>query len=257
MRFTVLIPARLASSRLPDKPLADIAGLPMVVRVAQAAARSAANRVVVAADSPQIVSACQAHGTQAILTRADHPSGSDRLAEACELLGLDGDDVVVNVQGDEPLIAPAMIDACAALLRDRPDCVMATVAHAIDDLAEFCNPNVVKVVLDAAGRALYFSRAPIAWWRDGFANGIHQLPDDPPPLRHIGLYAYRAGFLRRFPQLSMAPIERLESLEQLRVLWHGERIAVHVSAERPGPGVDTPDDLARVRALFGAAVRAP
>ena len=257
MRFTVLIPARLASSRLPDKPLADIAGLPMVVRVAQAAARSAANRVVVAADSPQIVSACQAHGTQAILTRADHPSGSDRLAEACELLGLDGDDVVVNVQGDEPLIAPAMIDACAALLRDRPDCVMATVAHAIDDVAEFCNPNVVKVVLDAAGRALYFSRAPIAWWRDGFANGIHQLPDHPPPLRHIGLYAYRAGFLRRFPQLSVAPIERLESLEQLRVLWHGERIAVHVSAERPGPGVDTPDDLARVRALFGAAVQAP
>ena len=212
MRFTVLIPARLASSRLPGKPLADIAGLPMVVRVAQAAARSTANRVVVAADSPQIVSACQAHGTQAILTRADHPSGSDRLAEACELLGLDGDDVVVNVQGDEPLMAPAMIDACAALLRDRPDCVMATVAHAIDDLAEFCNPHVVKVVLDAAGRALYFSRAPIAWWRDGFADGIHQLPDDPPPLRHVGLYAYRAGFLRRFPQLSVAPIERLESL---------------------------------------------
>ena len=257
MRFTVLIPARLASSRLPDKPLADIAGLPMVVRVAQAAARSAANRVVVAADSPQIVSACLAHGTQAVLTRPDHPSGSDRLAEACELLGLDGDDVVVNVQGDEPLIAPAMIDACAALLRDRPDCVMATVAHAIDDLAEFSNPHVVKVVLDAAGRALYFSRAPIAWWRDGFADGIHQLPDDPPPLRHVGLYAYRAGFLRRFPQLSVAPIERLESLEQLRVLWHGERIAVHVSAERPGPGVDTPDDLARVRALFGAAVQAP
>ena len=257
MRFTVLIPARLASSRLPSKPLADIAGLPMVVRVAQAAARSTANRVVVAADSPQIVSACQAHGTQAILTRPDHPSGSDRLAEACELLGLDGDDVVVNVQGDEPLMAPAMIDACAALLRDRPDCVMATVAHAIDDLAEFCNPHVVKVVLDAAGRALYFSRAPIAWWRDGFADGIHQLPDDPPPLRHVGLYAYRAGFLRRFPQLSVAPIERLESLEQLRVLWHGERIAVHVSAERPGPGVDTPDDLARVRALFGAAVQAP
>ena len=257
MRFTVLIPARLASSRLPDKPLADIAGLPMVVRVAQAAARSAANRVVVAADSPQIVSACLAHGTQAVLTRPDHPSGSDRLAEACELLGLDGDDVVVNVQGDEPLIAPAMIDACAALLRDRPDCVMATVAHAIDDVAEFSNPNVVKVVLDAAGRALYFSRAPIGWWRDGFAHGIHQLPSDPPALRHVGLYAYRAGFLRRFPQLSVAPIERLESLEQLRVLWHGERIAVHVSAERPGPGVDTPDDLARVRALFGAAVQAP
>ena len=252
MPFTVLIPARLASSRLPDKPLADIAGLPMVVRVAQAAGRSGAARVVVAADSPRIVSACLAHGAQAVLTRSDHPSGSDRLAEACELLGLDGDDLVVNVQGDEPLIAPSMIDACAALLQGRPDCVMATVAHAMDEVAEFINPNVVKVVLDAAGRALYFSRAPIGWWRDGFADGIHQLPAAPAPLRHVGLYAYRAGFLRRFPQLGEAPLERLESLEQLRVLWHGERIAVHVSLERPGPGVDTPDDLARVRALFEA-----
>jgi 3-deoxy-manno-octulosonate cytidylyltransferase (CMP-KDO synthetase) len=252
MTFTVLIPARLASSRLPDKPLADIAGLPMVVRVAQAARRSGASRVVVAGDAPSIVAACHAHGVEAVLTRSDHPSGSDRLAEACGLLGLDGDDVVVNVQGDEPLIAPAMIDACAQLLRDRPDCVMATVAHAIDDVAEFTNPNVVKVVVDAAGRALYFSRAPIGWWRDGFAQGIHTLPSAPQPLRHVGLYAYRAGFLRRFPQLPVAPLETLESLEQLRVLWHGERIAVHTSAERPGPGVDTPDDLARVRALFAA-----
>jgi 3-deoxy-manno-octulosonate cytidylyltransferase (CMP-KDO synthetase) len=252
MSFTVLIPARLASSRLPDKPLADIAGLPMVVRVAQAAARSGAARVVVAGDAPSIVAACRAHGTEAVLTRADHPSGSDRLAEACTLLGLDGDDLVVNVQGDEPLIAPAMIDACAALLRERPDCVMATVAHAIDDVAEFTNPNVVKVVTDAAGRALYFSRAPIAWWRDGFAQGILRLPTEPAPLRHVGLYAYRAGFLRRFPALPVAPLETLESLEQLRVLWHGERIAVHVSAERPGPGVDTPEDLARVRAIFAS-----
>ena len=252
MRFTVLIPARLASRRLPDKPLADIAGLPMVVRVAQAARRSGATRVVVAGH-PRIIDACRAHGIEAVLTRADHLSGSDRLAEACEQLGLDGDEVVVNVQGDEPLIASAMVDACAVLLRERPDCVMATVAHAIDDLAEFSNPNVVKVVLDAAGRALYFSRAPIAWWRDGFAQGIHQLPTQPPPLRHVGLYAYRAGFLRRFPTLAVAPLETLESLEQLRVLWHGERIAVHVSAERPGPGVDTPDDLARVRAIFATA----
>ena len=252
MRFTVLIPARLASSRLPDKPLADIAGLPMVVRVAHAAGLSGAARVVVAGDDATIVAACQAHGTEAVLTRADHPSGSDRLAEACMLLGLDGDDVVVNVQGDEPLIAPAMIDACARLLQERPDCVMATVAHEIDDLAEFSNPNVVKVVLDAAGRALYFSRAPIAWWRDGFANGIQQLPTQPAPLRHVGLYAYRAGFLRRFPTLPVAPLETLESLEQLRVLWHGERIAVHVSPQRPGPGVDTPEDLARVRAIFAA-----
>ena len=250
MGFTVLIPARLASSRLPDKPLADIAGLPMVVRVAQAAARSGAARVVVAGDAPSIVAACEAHGVAAVLTRADHPSGSDRLAEACSQLGLDGDDLVVNVQGDEPLIAPAMVDACAQLLRQRPDCVMSTVAHAIDDVAEFTNPNVVKVVLDADGRALYFSRAPIGWWRDGFAHGIRQLPTAPAPLRHVGLYAYRAGFLRRFPGLPVAPLETLESLEQLRVLWHGERIAVHVSAERPGPGVDTPEDLVRVRALF-------
>ncbi len=253
MGFTVLVPARLASSRLPDKPLADIAGVPMVVRVAQAAARSGAARVVVAGDSPSIVTACQAHGVEALLTRSNHPSGSDRLAEACCLLGLDGDDLVVNVQGDEPLIAPAMVDACAALLRQRRDCVMATVAHAIDDVAEFSNPNVVKVVLDAAGRALYFSRAPIGWWRDGFAQGIHHLPTSPAPLRHVGLYAYRAGFLRRFPTLAVAPLETLESLEQLRVLWHGERIAVFVSTERPGPGVDTPDDLARVRAIFNAA----
>ena len=252
MTFTVLIPARLASSRLPDKPLADLAGLPMVVRVAQAARRSGASRVVVAGDAPFIVAACQAHGVEAVLTRSDHPSGSDRLAEACGLLGQDGDDVVVNVQGDEPLIAPAMIDACAQLLRERPDCVMATVAHAIDDVAEFTNPNVVKVVVDAAGRALYFSRAPIGWWRDGFAQGITALPTAPQPLRHVGLYAYRAGFLRRFPTLPVAPLETLESLEQLRVLWHGERIAVHISAERPGPGVDTPEDLARVRALFAA-----
>ena len=256
MNFTVLIPARLASTRLPNKPLADIAGLPMVVRVAERAARSGADRVVVACDDPLIQQACTAHGVQAVLTRSDHVSGSDRLAEACTLLGLQGDDMVVNVQGDEPLIAPAMVDACAALLQQRPDCVMATVAHAIDDVAEFANPNVVKVVLDAAGRALYFSRAPIGWWRDGFAQGIHTLPDAPSlpaPLRHVGLYAYRAGFLRRFPELEPAPLERLESLEQLRVLWHGARIAVHVSAERPGPGVDTPEDLARVRAIFAAA----
>jgi 3-deoxy-manno-octulosonate cytidylyltransferase (CMP-KDO synthetase) len=251
-RFTVLIPARLASTRLPDKPLADIGGLPMIVRVAHAARGSRAERIVVAADAPVIVAACVRHGVEAVLTRGDHPSGSDRLAEACELLGLQGEDAVVNVQGDEPLIAPAMIDACAELLERRADCVMSTVAHEIDDAAEFGNPNVVKVVLDAQSRALYFSRAPIAWWRDGFAAGITAataLPS-PAPLRHVGLYAYRAGFLRRFPQLPPSPLESIEALEQLRVLWHGERIAVHVSPQRPGPGVDTPEDLARVRRLF-------
>jgi 3-deoxy-manno-octulosonate cytidylyltransferase (CMP-KDO synthetase) len=248
--FSVLIPARLASTRLPRKPLADIGGLPMVVRVAQRAALSQADRVVVAADDDAIVQACRAHGVEALLTRMDHASGSDRLAEACEQLGWEGDASVVNVQGDEPLIEPALIDACAALLAERPDCVMSTVAHPIADVADFVNPNVVKVVLDAAGRALYFSRAPIAWWRDGNAAGrISALPE-PAPLRHVGIYGYRAGFLRRFPLLSPAPIERIESLEQLRVLWHGERIAVHVSGLHPGAGVDTPEDLERVRALI-------
>jgi 3-deoxy-manno-octulosonate cytidylyltransferase (CMP-KDO synthetase) len=247
--FTVLVPARLASTRLPRKPLADIGGLPMIVRVAQRAALSSASAVIVAADHADIVAACEAHGVRVVATRADHATGSDRLAEACEKLGLDGGDVVVNVQGDEPLIDPALIDACAMLLGQRDDCVMSTAAHPIASTAELDNPNVVKVVLDAAGRALYFSRAPIPWWRDGRATGAAQI-QAPAPLRHVGLYGYRAGFLRRFPTLPPAPIEQLESLEQLRVLWHGERIAVHVTDHAPGPGVDTPEDLARVRALL-------
>lgn len=250
MSFTVLVPARLQSTRLPRKILADLGGVPMVVRVAQQAARSQAERVVVAADDEEIVRACQAHAVDCVLTRADHATGSDRLAEACALLGLNGEDAVINVQGDEPLIDPILIDACASLLATRPDCVMSTAAHAIDSVTELGNPNVVKVVLDGAGRALYFSRAPIPWWRDGYANGLTQLPATNLPLRHIGLYGYRAGFLRRFPQLPPCPLETIESLEQLRVLWHGERIAVHVSASRPGPGVDTPEDLARVRQLL-------
>ena len=252
MSFCVLIPARMASSRLPDKPLADIAGIPMVVRVAQRAKQSQATRVVVAADDARIVAACQAHQIDVVLTRTDHPSGSDRLAEACDLLGLQDADVVVNVQGDEPLIDTASIDAAAQLLQTRNDCSMSTLAHAIDNVADLANPNVVKVVLDARNTALYFSRAPIAWWRDGFANGITALPH-PAPLRHVGLYGYRVGFLREFPRLSQAPIEITESLEQLRAMWHGHRIAVHVTDHSPGPGVDTPEDLARVRALFEAA----
>jgi 3-deoxy-manno-octulosonate cytidylyltransferase (CMP-KDO synthetase) len=245
--FTVLIPARMASTRLPDKPLADLEGLPMVVRVAQRALLSRAQRAVVAADDVRIVQACQAHGIEAVLTRTDHPSGSDRLAETCELLGLDGDDIVVNVQGDEPLLDPQMIESVAQLLTERPDCSMSTVAHALDNLAEFTNPNVVKVVLDRQNTALYFSRAPIAWWRDGFAQAQPELPN-PAPLRHVGLYGYRAGFLRQFPLLEVAPLERTESLEQLRAMWHGHRIAVHISDHAPGPGVDTPEDLERVRA---------
>jgi 3-deoxy-manno-octulosonate cytidylyltransferase (CMP-KDO synthetase) len=242
----------MASSRLPDKPLADIAGVPMVVRVAQRAKLSCASRVVVAADDARIVAACQAHGIDAVLTRTDHPSGSDRLAEACDLLKLQDSDVVVNVQGDEPLIDPASIDAAAQLLQTRSDCSMSTLAHAIDNVEDFANPNVVKVVLDARNTALYFSRAPIAWWRDGFAQGMTALPT-PAPLRHVGLYGYRVGFLREFPKLTQAPIEVTESLEQLRAMWHGHRIAVHVTDHSPGPGVDTLEDLARVRALLSTA----
>ena len=251
MTFTVLIPARLASTRLPNKPLADICGAPMVVRVAQRALQSGAKRVVVAADSHEIIEKCDAFGIAAVLTRPDHASGSDRLAEACSLLGLTGNEVVVNVQGDEPLIDPALIDAVAAQLCMRPDCAMSTAAHAIDALADFMNPNVVKVVLDARATALYFSRSPIpaardlagtAWW--------HAAGALPAPLRHIGLYAYRVNFLRIFPALPPSPLEQLESLEQLRALWHGYPIAVHVTERAPGPGVDTPEDLERARALF-------
>jgi 3-deoxy-manno-octulosonate cytidylyltransferase (CMP-KDO synthetase) len=249
--FTVLIPARLASTRLPDKPLADIAGLPMVVRVAHRAEQSGAAQVVVAADSKRIADVCSAHGVRVVLTKPDHPSGSDRLAQACEELGLEADDLVVNVQGDEPLISPALIDAVADLLRARPQASMSTAAHPIATVAEFTNPNVVKVVLQADGLALYFSRAPIPWWRDGFAQGIGALPD-PAPLRHVGIYGYRAGFLRGFPRMPPAPVENCEALEQLRALWHGHRIAVHVTADAPGPGVDTPEDLERVRALFAS-----
>jgi 3-deoxy-manno-octulosonate cytidylyltransferase (CMP-KDO synthetase) len=249
MTFTVLIPARMASSRLPDKPLADLAGIPMVVRVAHQAHASTASRVVVATDDARVRSACALHGIEAIMTRSDHISGSDRLAEACEILRLQEQDIVVNVQGDEPLIAPESIDAVAKLLATRDDCSMSTLAHAIDNVEEFASPHVVKVVLDTRNTALYFSRAPIAWWRDGFSQGINKLPS-PGPLRHVGLYAYRVQFLRLFPQLQPAPLEMRESLEQLRALWHGYRIAVHISEEAPGPGIDTPEDLARVRRFY-------
>ena len=256
MSYTVLIPARLSSSRLPGKPLADIGGLPMVVRVAQRAALAGAARCVVAGDDESIVAACVQHGIEAILTRKDHASGSDRLAEACEQLGLSGDDVVVNVQGDEPLIDPKLIDAVAQLLLARPEASMGTAAHPIETLADYRNPNVVKVVCDASGLASYFSRAPIpfsrdhadeAWWKTVTASNGHA---GFTPLRHIGIYSYKAGFLRDFPRLSAAPTEAMEQLEQLRALWHGHRIAVHITPDAPGAGVDTPEDLERVRALF-------
>jgi 3-deoxy-manno-octulosonate cytidylyltransferase (CMP-KDO synthetase) len=246
----VLVPARMASTRLPRKPLADIGGVPMVVRVARRAAQSGAASVVVAADDAEIVAACAAHGVEALLTGRDHESGSDRLAEACALLGLDGSQIVVNVQGDEPMLPPGLVDAVASLLESRDDCVMSTAAHGIAEAGDFENPNIVKVVLDAAGRALYFSRAPIPWPRDANASGA--AVGSARALRHVGLYAYRAGFLRRFPLLTRSPLEEIERLEQLRVLWHGERIAVHVGTEDAGLGIDTPADLARARALFEA-----
>jgi 3-deoxy-manno-octulosonate cytidylyltransferase (CMP-KDO synthetase) len=241
----------MASSRLPNKPLADIAGLPMVVRVAHRAQQSRARQVVVAADDARIVQACQLHGVTALLTRQDHLSGSDRLAEACHLLGLEADEVVVNVQGDEPLIRPELIDEVAWLLTQRPEASMSTAAHAIGSLEEFMNPNVVKLVMDARQLALYFSRAPIPWWRDGAPNASLLSLPNPAPLRHRGISGYRAGFLTLFPTLPPAPLETMESLEQLRALWHGYRIAVHVTQHAPGPGVDTPEDLARVRQMLG------
>jgi 3-deoxy-manno-octulosonate cytidylyltransferase (CMP-KDO synthetase) len=250
--FTVLIPARLASTRLPNKPLADIAGLPMIVRVARQAALSNAAQVVVATDSSAVADACTAHRVQFVMTRADHPSGSDRLAEACVQLGLADDAIVLNVQGDEPLIDPALINAVAQKLIDRPDCAMSTAAHAITDTSEWSNPNIVKVVLDAKDTALYFSRSLIPFDRDGARANMHDASQATSclPLRHIGIYGYRVGFLKRFPVLAQAPIEKLEALEQLRALWHGERIAVYVSPKAAGIGVDTLDDLTRVRALL-------
>ncbi|MEO8676791.1 MAG: 3-deoxy-manno-octulosonate cytidylyltransferase, partial [Casimicrobiaceae bacterium] len=224
MSFTVIVPARYASTRLPGKPLADIAGKPMIVRVAERAQRAGAERVVVATDDERIRATAEAHGIAACLTRADHPTGTDRLAEAARLLGLAEDAIVVNVQGDEPLLAPSLIRAVAELLAAHPDAAIATACHPIADPAEAFNPNVVKVVLDANRYALYFSRATIPWARDEFAGRRDVIPAGMPLYRHYGLYAYRVRFLRLYPTLPPAPIERFEALEQLRALWHGHRI---------------------------------
>ncbi|WP_313033890.1 3-deoxy-manno-octulosonate cytidylyltransferase [Massilia alkalitolerans] len=250
MGFTVIIPARLASTRLPNKPLADLGGKPMVVRVAERARESGASRIIVATDHPDILAACEAHGIEACMTRADHPSGTDRIAEVAHKLGLAPGEVVVNLQGDEPLIDPSLLAACAARIVDGVP--MATVAHPIVDVAEVFNPNVVKVVLDKAGRALYFSRATIPWHRDAFAASKEALPAGYAPLRHVGLYAYSNAFLQAYPALESSPLETIEALEQLRVLWHGYPIAVHITDSAPPAGVDTPDDLERVRRHYAA-----
>jgi len=250
MTFIALLPARAGSSRLPDKPLADIAGKPMIVRVAEAAACSDAARVVVATDTERIAEAVRAHGFDAVLTSSAHATGTDRLSEACAQLGLTDDTIVVNVQGDEPLIEPETINTVAALLRARPDAAIATCACPVADVDALFDPNVVKVVCGQDRRALYFSRAPIPWAREALATGERVLAAGLPAWHHIGLYAYRAGFLRVFPGLPQGPLERFEMLEQLRALEHGHAIVVHQSNAAPARGVDTPEDLARVRAIY-------
>ena len=247
--FVVIIPARLSSSRLPRKALADIGGKPMIVRVAEQAARSGAQRVVAAVDHEEIAQACRVHGIEVVMTADTHESGSTRLAEAARLLNLPPETVVVNVQGDEPLIDPALIDRTAAVLVAN-GAPMATAAHEIHDFDDFFNPNVVKVILNAQGNAIYFSRAPIPYPRDMMRDQRNELPDSPQPLRHIGIYAYRAGFLQQFEAMAASPLESVESLEQLRVLWHGHPIAVEITETAPAAGVDTQEDLDRVRALF-------
>ena len=245
MSFIVIIPARLASTRLPNKPLADLGGKPMVVRVAERAQLSGASRIIVATDHADIQAACEQHGVEVCMTRADHPSGTDRIAEVAHTLNLPLDAVIVNLQGDEPLIDPALLQAAAA--RIGAEVPMATCAHPLHDAADAFNPNVVKVVLDKSGRALYFSRATIPWHRDAFAQSRDHLPAGYVPLRHIGLYAYRNDFLQAYPALAVSPLESIEALEQLRVLWHGYPSAVHVTDSAPAAGVDTPEDLERVR----------
>ena len=252
MPFRVVIPARYASTRLPGKPLADIAGKPMVVRVCEAARQSGATEVIVATDDARVQAAVAAHGHAALMTRADHLSGTDRIAEVVLQCGWGDEEIVVNVQGDEPLIEPALIAEVAAALATDRAAAIATAAHALDDIAEFMNPNIVKVVTTATGRALYFSRAPIPWHRDGLATQREALPASFVARRHVGLYAYRVSFLRRYGALAPAPIEQWESLEQLRALWHGFHICVIDCTHPPAPGVDTPEDLARVRHIFAA-----
>ncbi|MDH4569572.1 3-deoxy-manno-octulosonate cytidylyltransferase [Pseudomonas sp. BN414] len=250
--FTVVIPARFASTRLPGKPLQDIAGKPMIQHVWEQARRSAAQRVVVATDDARIVEACQAFGADVLLTRADHNSGTDRLAEVASKLGLANDAIVVNVQGDEPLIPPAIIDQVAANLAAHAEAGIATLAEPIQDVQALFNPNVVKVSADLNGLALTFSRAPLPWARDSFATSRDQLPAGVPYRRHIGIYAYRAGFLHDFVAWGPCWLENTECLEQLRALWHGVRIHVADALEAPPAGVDTPEDLERVRRLLGA-----
>ncbi len=250
--FRIVIPARARSTRLPDKPLADVAGKPLIVRVLERARQAGAEGVWVATDDVRIAQVVNAADGQVVMTRGDHPTGTDRLAEVVSQLGWPDDTVVVNVQGDEPLLDPTTPALAAACLATATDCVMSTARHRIDSLTDFLNPNVVKVVCSASLRALTFSRAPIPWPRDAWPSlaQANELPSSLPAWRHIGLYAYRVGFLRQYPSLAPGQLEQVESLEQLRVLEHGHAIAVFDAPGLPAAGVDTPEDLERVRRLF-------
>jgi 3-deoxy-manno-octulosonate cytidylyltransferase (CMP-KDO synthetase) len=250
--FVVVIPARYASTRLPGKPLLDIAGKPMVVHVAERARASGAALVCIATDDQRIMDAVREHGCEAVMTGSEHASGTDRLAEVAQLHGWPADRIVVNVQGDEPRIAPSLIRDVAQALANHPEAAMSTACHALQSARELFDPNCVKVVLDHVGDALYFSRAPVPWAREAFARDRECVPPALPVYRHIGIYAYRCGFLRTYPQLSAPAIERFEALEQLRALWHGHRICVAVTDQAPEAGVDTPEDLDAVRGLFAS-----
>ena len=249
--FKVVIPARYASTRLPAKPLLDLGGKPMVARVAERALLSGAEEVWVATDHPEVTEASTRHSLSVLLTRTDHPTGTDRLAEVVEQRDWDDETIIVNVQGDEPLIDPQLIAQMARQLAES-GADIATVAHPVDNAADFSNPNIVKVVCKADGDALYFSRAPIPYARDHFARNpdLDSLPPEMPAYRHIGLYAYRARFLRAYARLTPSPLERIEALEQLRALWHGYRISVLITDHLPIPGVDTPEDAKRMQDWF-------
>jgi 3-deoxy-manno-octulosonate cytidylyltransferase (CMP-KDO synthetase) len=252
LTFKVIIPARLASTRLPGKALLDLAGKPMVVRVAEQALQSGASRVLVATDHPDILAAAQRHGIDACMTAATHASGTDRIAEVVRQYNFADEDIIVNVQGDEPLISPSLIYEVAHNLQTHPQAAIATAAHPIHDRATLFSPHVVKVVTDTAGLALYFSRAPIPYARDAFATAAGW-PENYQALRHIGIYAYRSAFLKIYQSLAPAAIEQAEALEQLRAMAHGYRISVHQTEAAAAPGVDTADDLERVRRLLAGS----
>ncbi|WP_426417829.1 3-deoxy-manno-octulosonate cytidylyltransferase [Aestuariirhabdus sp. LZHN29] len=250
MSFSVVIPARYASNRLPGKPLADIGGKTMVERVYRQATLSSADRVVIATDHPEIEATAKAFGAEVVMTSSEHPSGTDRLQQVAETLGFDEAHIIVNVQGDEPLIPPALIDQVASNLAGDPEASVATLCEPIHEAGELFNPNAVKVVLDARSHAIYFSRAALPWARDAFAGDIQDLPEGVCFNRHIGIYAYRVGLLNRFVQWGPSPLEAIECLEQLRVLYHGDRIHVEQATVTPPAGIDTPEDLERVRRLL-------